>query len=148
MGLIHIFVLFIRGILRNRKELAAENLALRQQLMIRDRDGIYGAFFQEQIKHMGIEQVPTAYRSPWQSPYVERLIGSIRRECLDHCIVLNERHLRRIVAEYLDYYHESRTHLSLSRNSPFARDVEPPGCGRVIAIPQVGGLHHRYVRAA
>jgi transposase InsO family protein len=118
------------------------------QFLIRDRDSIYGAFFQERVKHMGIEQVLTACRSPWQSPYVERIIGSIRRECLDHCIVLNERHLRRILADYFDYYHHARAHMSLDRNSPVARDIEPPDRGRVIAIPQVGGLHHRYRRAA
>jgi hypothetical protein len=118
------------------------------RFLIHDRDSIYGEFFRQRVKHMGIEQVVIAYRSPWQSPYVERLIGSIRRECLDHCIILNERHLRRIIASYLDYYHGSRTHLSLSRNSPIEREVEPPERGRVIAIPQVGGLHHRYCRAA
>jgi transposase InsO family protein len=118
------------------------------RFLIRDRDSIYGEFFRQRVKHVGIEQVVIAYRSPWQSPYVERLIGSIRRECLNHCIVLNERHLRRIVASYLDYYHESRTHLSLNRNSPVEREVEPPERGRVLGIPQVGGLHHRYRRAA
>ena len=97
---------------------------------------------------MGIEEVVTAARSPWQSPYVERLIGSIRRECLNRVIVLNERHLRRILAAYFRYYHESRTHLSLNRNSPTEREIDPPENGRVIAIPQVGGLHHRYRRAA
>ena len=96
----------------------------------------------------GIEQVLTAYRSPWQSPYVERLIESIRRECLDHCIVLNECHLRRILTEYVGYYHHARAHLSLDRNSPVARDVEQPDRGDVIAMPHVGGLHHRYCRAA
>ncbi len=116
--------------------------------MIRDRDSIYGVYFRERVKHMGIEEVVIAYRSPWQSPYVERLIGSIRRECLDHCIVLNERHLRQFLTDYFDYYHHARAHLSLDRNSPVARDVEPPDRGRVIAIPQVGGLHHRYRRAA
>jgi len=118
------------------------------RFLIRDRDGIYGLSFQTRIANMGIEEVPTAPRSPWQSPYVERLIGSIRRECLNHFIVLNERHLRRILSSYFTYYHESRTHLSLDRNSPIPRDVEPPERGRVIAIPQVGGLHHRYRRAA
>ncbi len=97
---------------------------------------------------MGIEQVVIAYRSPWQPPYVERLIGSIPRECLDHFIVLNERHLLRILRAYFDYYHHARAHLSLDRNSPVARDVESPDRGKVIAIPQVGGLHHRYRRAA
>jgi transposase InsO family protein len=97
---------------------------------------------------MGIEEVVTAARSPWQNPYVERLIGSIRRECLDHVIILNEGHLKRILCSYFEYYHESRTQLSLSRNSPVPRGVEPPELGKVIADPQVGGLHHRYRRAA
>ncbi len=79
---------------------------------------------------------------------MERLIGSIRRECLDHVIVLNERHLRRILSSYLEYYHGSCTHLSLDRNSPIKREVEPPERGRVMAIPKVGGLHHRFFRAA
>jgi transposase InsO family protein len=118
------------------------------RFLVRDRDSIYGAFFRERVKHMGIEQVVIAYRSPWQSPYVERLIGSIRRECLNRVIVLNERHLRRILSSYFDYYHGSQTHLSLDRNSPIEREVEPPHLGRVVAIPQVGGLHHRYCRAA
>ncbi len=118
------------------------------RFLIRDRDGIYGVDFRQRIKHMGIEEVVTAPRSPWQNPYVERLIGSIRRECLNHVIVLNERHLRRILSSYFEYYHGSRTHLSLDRNSPIEREVEPPECGKVIAIPQVGGLHHRYSRAA
>ncbi len=100
------------------------------------------------IKSMNIEDTPTAPRSPWQNPYVERFIGSIRRECLDHVIVLSELHLKRILEEYLDYYHHARTHLSLNRNSPIPRDVEPLSQGKVIAIPHVGGLHHRYTRAA
>ncbi len=82
------------------------------------------------------------------NPFIERLIGSIRRECLARVIILNERHLRRILRSYFEYYHDSRTHLSLDRNSPVPREVEPPEHGRVIAIPQVGGLHHRYCRAA
>lgn len=118
------------------------------RFLIRDRDGIYGAFFRQRIENMDIEEIVTARRSPWQNPYVERLIGSIRRECLDHVIVLNERHLRRILSSYFTYYHESRTHLSLNRNSPNARSVDPPENGKVISIPQVGGLHHRYRRAA
>ena len=118
------------------------------RFMIRDRDGIYGHDFRERVKHMGIEEVVTAPRSPWQNPYAERVIGSIRRECLDHVIVLNEDHLRRILSSYFEYYHESRTHLSLERNSPVPRRVEHPSEGKVIAIPQVGGLHHRYRRAA
>jgi putative transposase len=118
------------------------------RFLIRDRDGIYGERFRERIANMGIEEVVIAPRSPWQNPYCERLIGSIRRECLDHVIVLNERHLRRILRSYFDYYLRSRTHLSLNRNAPIEREVEPPSRGRVIAIPQVGGLHHRYHRAA
>ena len=116
--------------------------------MIRDRDSIYGAEFQQRVKRIGIEQVPTAFRSPWQSPYVERLIGSIRRECLDHVIVLHETHLMRILKDYFAYYHEFRPHLSLDRNAPLPREMECPEQGKVIAIPQVGGLHHRYARAA
>jgi putative transposase len=97
---------------------------------------------------LGIEEVVSAPRSPWQNPYVERLIGSIRRECLNYVIVINEGHLKRILTEYLEYYHRSRTHLSLDRNAPLPRDVEPPERGPVRAIPQVGGLHHRYARSA
>ena len=96
----------------------------------------------------GIEEVPTAPHSPWQNPYCERVIGSIRRECLDHMIVLNERHLHRILTGYFDYYHKSRAHLSLDRNSPTPREVEPPSQGKVVSIPVVGGLHHRYTRRA
>ena len=116
--------------------------------MIRDRDSIYGAEFRQRVKSMGIEHVPTAFRSPWQSPYVERLIGSIRRECLDHVIVFNESHLLRILKDYFTYYHESRPPLSLDRNAPTPRAIQSPEQGKVIAIPQVGGLHHRYARAA
>ena len=118
------------------------------RFLIRDRDGIYGHIFRQRVRSMDIEEVVTAPRSPWQNPYVERLIGSIRRECLNHVVVLNERHLGRILRSYFAYYHESRTHLSLSRNSPVERQKEPPHRGQVVAIPQVGGLHHRYCRAA
>jgi transposase InsO family protein len=118
------------------------------RFMIRDRDAIYGVDFREPVKHLGIEEVVIAHRSPWQSPYVERLIGSIRRECLNQMIVFNEAHLHRILTRYFKYYHESRAHLSLERNAPMPRRVEHPSEGTVIAIPQVGGLHHRYTRAA
>ncbi|MCP4203558.1 MAG: transposase family protein [bacterium] len=118
------------------------------RFLIRDRDAIYGHDFRERVKHMGIEEVVISYRSPWQNPYCERVIGSIRRECLDHLIVLNEAHLLRILASYFEYYHRSRPHLSLKRNAPVPRRVEHPSEGKVIAIPQVGGLHHRYTRAA
>lgn len=116
--------------------------------LIRDHDGIYSQDFRERVKHMGLEEVVIAYRAPWQSAYVERLIGSIRRECLDHLIVFNEAHLLRILRDYFAYYHVSRTHLSLERNAPVPRQVESPECGKVIAISHVGGLHHRYTRAA
>ncbi len=118
------------------------------RFLMRDRDGIYGERFRERIVNMGIEEVVNAPRSPWQNPYCERLIGSIRRECVDHVIVFNELHLMRILRSYFDYYLNSRTHLALERNSPIPREVELPRCGRVIAIPQVGGLHYRYCRAA
>jgi len=96
---------------------------------------------------MGIA-VLTAPRSPWQNPYVERVIGSIPRECLDHFIIFNERHLRRVLASYQDYYHRTRTHLSLRKDCPDPRPVHPPSQGNVVAIPQVGWLHHRYERLA
>jgi transposase InsO family protein len=118
------------------------------RFLMRDRDGIYGDYFKERMKGLGIEEVLIAPRSPWQNPYCERVIGSIRRDCLDHVIVLNERHLHRILTEYFDYYHNSRCHLSLDRNSPIPRRVEPPSEGEVVATPQVGGLHHRYTRRA
>ena len=87
-------------------------------------------------------------RASWQNPYVERVIGSIRRECLDHIIVMNEQHLRRILASYLDYYHGSRKHLSLAKDTPDGRSALPVGSGEVISFPEVGGLHHRYERLA
>jgi transposase InsO family protein len=116
--------------------------------LIRDRDGIYGEEVRRCLRGMDIEEVVIAPRSPWQSPFVERLIGSLRRELLDHVIVLNERHLRRLLSSFFDYYHQSRPHRALDQNAPEPREVEPPGRGRVIALPQVGGLHHRYRRAA
>ncbi len=116
--------------------------------VIRDRDSVYGAVLRNRIKLMGIEGVVTAPRSPWQNPFVERVIGSIRRECLDHVIVLNERHLRQILASYCDYYHRSRTHLSLDKDCPDCRSVQRADAGKIVAIPQVGGLHHRYERLA
>jgi putative transposase len=118
------------------------------RFLMRDRDGIYGDEFHRRIDNLGIDEVVSAARSPWQNPYVERLIGSIRRELLHHVIVIDEVHLKRLMSAYFVYYHESRTHLSLDRNAPMPRKVEPPDRGRVIAIPQVGGLHHRYSRRA
>jgi transposase InsO family protein len=123
-----------------------ENSALRY--LLRDQDKIYGDEFCQRLKGLGIEEVMTAPQSPFQNPYAERIVGSIRRECLDHVMVLNENHLRAILRSYLSYYHEARPHLSLERNSPIPRQVELPAKGRVIATQQVGGLHHRYKRCA
>jgi len=114
--------------------------------LLRDRDGIFGADFVRPVKSICTEQIITAPGSPWQNPYCERLIGSIRRECLDHVIVLSEGHLRRILRSYASYYHSSRTHRSLDDDCPDPRPVEPPEMGDVFALAQVGGLHHRYTR--
>jgi len=119
-----------------------------RRFLLRDRDQIYGELFRCRVAGMGIEEVVTAAQSPWQNPYAERLIGSIRRECLDHLIVLGEGQLRRILREYFDYYSEVRPHQSLEKNSPLRREIELPTKGRVISISEVGGLHHRYCRAA
>jgi transposase InsO family protein len=116
--------------------------------LLRDRDGIFGADFTKQVEDLSIEEVLSAPRAPWQRAYIERVIGSIRRECLDHVIVFNEASLYRHVKSFVDYYHESRTHLSLEKDAPGRRPVQPPESGRVIALPQVGGLHHRYERRA
>jgi transposase InsO family protein len=114
----------------------------------RDRDGIFGDQFRRRVHGLGIDEILTAPRSPWQNPYAERLVGSVRRECLDHVIVLGERHLHRIVKSYFAYYHRSRTHLSLSKDAPDPREVCPPTMGEIVARPEVGGLHHRYERLA
>ncbi len=114
--------------------------------LLRDRDGIFGTDFVRCVESMGITEVVTAPASPWQNPYCERLIGSIRRECLDHVIVLNERHLMRVLRGYASYYHSSRTHRSLDNDCPDPRPVEPPEMGDVVALPEVGGLHHPYTR--
>lgn len=116
--------------------------------LIRDRDASYGPVFRTRLDALGIIQVLAAPRSPWQNAYIERAIGSIRRECLDHVIVVNERHLRRLLSSYLKYYHRSRTHLSLGKDCPEPRPAQAPNAGRIVAFPQVGGLHHRYERLA
>ena len=105
--------------------------------LIRDRDGSYGAVFRSRLRSMGINEALTAPRSPWQNACAERVIGTIRCECLDHVIVLSERHLRRMQSSYFDYYHRSRTHLSLEKDCPEPRPVHPPDAGRVIAFPRV-----------
>jgi len=116
--------------------------------LLRDRDSVYGHAFRQRVKGMGIAEVLTAPHSPWQNPFAERLIGSIRRECLNHVFVLGELHLRRILTRYFAYYHRARTHLSLDKDAPDGRPIEPPELGMVIQIPEVGGLHHRYLRQA
>ena len=116
--------------------------------IVRDRDSIYGEAVQRLFKDLGISQVLTAPRSPWQSPYVERVIGSIRRECLDHIIVINEESLRNTLRSYFSYYHNSRCHLGLDKDSPEPRQIQLPDTGRIVEIPKVGGLHHRYERLA
>ena len=116
--------------------------------LLRDRDTSYGICFQNRARAMGIEEVLTAPRSPWQNPYVERIVGSIRRDCLDHVIIFNETHLRRVLSCYFRYYHRSRTHLSLNKDCPDPRSIQPPAAGKIVAFPEVGGLHHRYERRA
>jgi transposase InsO family protein len=116
--------------------------------LLRDRDGSYGAKVCEAAKSLGIREVLTAPQSPWQNAYVERLIGSIRRECLDHVIVVNEDSLRRVLKSYFEYYERTRTHLSLGKDAPVTRPIQPASMGRIVEISQVGGLHHRYERVA
>lgn len=116
--------------------------------LLRDRDLVYSDGFRHRMKGMRIREVVTAPRSPWQNPFVERLIGSVRRECLDHVLVLNKRHLRRILTRYFAYYHRARTHLSLEKDAPDTRPIARPAFGPIIQIPEVGGLHHRYERRA
>ena len=115
--------------------------------LLRDRDGVYGAEFTKRVTALGIEEKPIAPCAPWQNPYVERLIGTIRRECLDRVIILAERHLRTVIQNYSDYYH-SRPHRSLAQDSPVSRPVMNPEQGPVVEFPQVGGLHHLYTRRA
>lgn len=116
--------------------------------LLRDRDAIYGEVFRRRLASMGIQEVVSAPSSPWQNPYVERLIGSVRRECLDHVVVFNEAHLRRILTAYMSYYHGARTHLALAKDAPTPRRAQAATDGAVIAFPEVGGLHHRYERRA
>jgi putative transposase len=116
--------------------------------LLRDRDGACGSVFSKRVASMGITEVVTAPRSPWQNPYVERVIGSIRRECLDHLVIFNERHLRWVLSSYVDYYHRTRTHLALEKDCPEQRPIQAGRIGKIIAVPQVGNLHHRYQRLA
>jgi transposase InsO family protein len=118
------------------------------RFLIRDRDGIYGSRVIDTLAALDIEQIVTAPHSPWQNGYCERVIGTIRRECLDHVIVLGETHLRRVLKEYLAYYHGSRTHLGLEKDAPVSRPIQSPDVGPVASEPILGGLHHRYFREA
>src|SRR5262249_42430742 len=111
--------------------------------LVRDRDSVYGEVFIRCLRAMGIRDRPTAPRSPWQNGYCERLIGSIRRKCLDHIVVFGERHLRHLLRAYADYYNRTRTHLSLNKDSPASRIIE--SFGRILPV-QIRGLHHQYVR--
>ena len=160
MGLLQACVLLLRAILVPKARLAIENSALRQQVAVfkqsvkrpklrpRDRDGIYGNYFQKRVKSVGIDEVPIAPRSPWQNPFANASSAPSAESALNHLIVLGESHLKRILADYFEYYHHSRPHLSLDRNAPTPREVEAPSQGEVVSIRQVGGLHHRYSRAA
>ena len=116
--------------------------------LLRDRDAIYGHKFHRQAAALKINEICTAPRSPWQNPYAERVIGSIRRECVYHVIVLGERHLKRILKRYVDYYNGTRTHLSLYKDAPEARPIQPSERGSIVEIARVGGLHHEYLRMA
>jgi len=116
--------------------------------VLRDHDSIYGLPFAARTAALGLEQKLTAAHSPWQNPFVERLNGSIRRECLDHVIVLHSRHLHRVLVDYFDYFHRHRTHRGLDQDCPHPRPIEPPEQGKIIALPLLGGLHHRYTRQA
>jgi transposase InsO family protein len=116
--------------------------------LLRDRERIYGHWFQGRVHGMGIEEVLIAPRSPWQNAYSERLNGSIRRECLDHVIVFSEAHLRRVLKDYFEYYNQYRIHQGLDMDAPNGREIQPPEVGRLRAVPHVGGLHHYYQRRA
>jgi putative transposase len=118
------------------------------RFLLHDGDATFDAAFGRTAEAFGLTSVRTAPRSPWQNPYVERVIGSIRRECLDHVIIFNERHLQRVLRAYVTYYHRSRTHLALGKDTPEARAIDPASSGRIVARPEVGGLHHRYERQA
>ena len=119
----------------------------KRRILLHDRDGAFAAVATT-LAGMRIQTVRTAPRSPWQNAYVERLIGSIRRECLDHVIVANAAGLRRVLAAYVAYYMRSRTHLALAKDTPTPRPVQSPSVGRIVPTAEVGGLHHRYDRVA
>ncbi len=131
-----------------RQLLEACGLEEAPRYLIRDRDQVYGELFSRQAKTLDIREAVIAPRSPWQNAYAEQVIGSIRRECLDHVVVIGERHLLGILSKYVDYYNGTRTHLSLAKDAPRSRRVHPPSEGSVVKVPRVGGLHHEYLRRA
>jgi hypothetical protein len=118
------------------------------RFLIRDRDGVYGQAFRSRARGFGLRPVVTARASPWQNGYCERVIGTLRRECLDQVIAVNERQVQRVLDEYRRYYNRTRTHLSLKKDAPDGRIVALPSLGRIVSTPEVGGLHHRYDRVA
>ncbi len=118
------------------------------RFLLRDCDAIYGAEFRRQVAALEMDEIMTAPQSPWQNPYAERVIGSIRRECLDHMVILGELHLKRILTSYAEYYHSVRTHLSLEKDTPHGRLIQSPEQGKIVELKRVGGLHHEYVRMA
>jgi hypothetical protein len=157
MGIVQAVLAFLRALLVGRAALATENLALRHQIPVlqrsvkhpklRKRDRIFWSWLSRIWKGWRSALV-IAPRAPLQNPYAERVIGSIRRECLDHLIVLKERHLRAILSEHVAWYYDARAHLSLERNSPLPRPVCPPAQAKVVANAYLGDLHHCYTRAA
>ena len=118
------------------------------KFLIRDRDKIFGATFDRRVENLGVRQVRISPRSPWQNGYAERLVGTLRRDLTDHLIVLGECHLLRCVRQYAKFYNTDRPHMALGGDAPTGRAVEPPENGKVVALPRLGGLHHRYARTA
>ena len=116
--------------------------------LLHDNGSVFSKDFCKKLQDYGIESVRIAPRSPWQNPYVERVNGTLQRECLAHVIILNERHLQRVITEFIEYYNSARPHLSLDRNSPIPRDVDLAENGRVVSMAILNGLHHCYKRVA
>jgi len=116
--------------------------------LLRNRDAVYGSKFQKRVQSMGVEEMLTAPRSPWQNAVAERVTGSIRRDCPDYVVVLNDRHLKRTLTSNFNYDHCWRTHLSPGMDCPESRSVQSPAPGKVVQFPEVGGLHHHYERLA
>ena len=140
---------FMNWVIQQLRE--AMPFGLQPKYLFRDNDGIYGNGVRAFLDSCGIEEVRTAYRSPWQNPFVERYIGTLRREMLDHVIVLSQRHLERLLREFIeDYYHIARPHQGLNGDTPVSQIKRPQilGPSKLISVPVLGGLHHRYVRVA